>query len=95
MDFEEAERSEPTQALELGPEDIREDGIIQLRYVKFQNVNSVTVSAPFPGGALLPAAFGLLFCQSWDEMIEKWLCLSFQDLLSTNCPNCVISPKLF
>ncbi|XP_023801389.1 thioredoxin-like protein 1 [Cyanistes caeruleus] len=45
MDFEEAERSEPTQALQLGPEDIREDGIIQLRYVKFQNVNSVTVSA--------------------------------------------------
>lgn len=43
MDFEEAERSEPTQALELGPEDIREDGIIQLRYVKFQNVNSVTL----------------------------------------------------
>ncbi|XP_023799782.1 thioredoxin-like protein 1 isoform X1 [Cyanistes caeruleus] len=43
MDFEEAERSEPTQALQLGPEDIREDGIIQLRYVKFQNVNSVTL----------------------------------------------------
>lgn len=44
MDFEEAERSEPTQALELTPDDIKEDGIIQLRYVKFQNVNSVTVS---------------------------------------------------
>ncbi|NWR50550.1 TXNL1 protein, partial [Regulus satrapa] len=43
MDFEEAERSEPTQTLELGPEDIKEDGIIQLRYVKFQNVNSVTL----------------------------------------------------
>uniref|UniRef100_A0A8C3QDT0 Thioredoxin like 1 n=1 Tax=Geospiza parvula TaxID=87175 RepID=A0A8C3QDT0_GEOPR len=43
MDFEEAERSEPTQALQLGPEDIREDGIVQLRYVKFQNVNSVTL----------------------------------------------------
>uniref|UniRef100_A0A493SSR3 Thioredoxin like 1 n=1 Tax=Anas platyrhynchos platyrhynchos TaxID=8840 RepID=A0A493SSR3_ANAPP len=43
MDFEEAERSEPTQALELTPDDIKEDGIIQLRYVKFQNVNSVTV----------------------------------------------------
>ncbi|XP_063280563.1 thioredoxin-like protein 1 isoform X4 [Prinia subflava] len=43
MDFEEAERSEPTQALELGPDDIKEDGIIQLRYVKFQNVNSVTL----------------------------------------------------
>lgn len=44
MDFEEAERSEPTQALELTADDIKEDGIIQLRYVKFQNVNSVTVS---------------------------------------------------
>ncbi|KAH0627842.1 hypothetical protein JD844_008338 [Phrynosoma platyrhinos] len=43
MDFEEAERSEPTQALELTPEDIKEDSIIQLRYVKFQNVNSVTL----------------------------------------------------
>lgn len=44
MDFEEAERSEPTQALELTPDEIKEDGIVQLRYVKFQNVNSVTVS---------------------------------------------------
>ncbi|KAG8131229.1 hypothetical protein E2320_017762 [Naja naja] len=39
----EAERSEPTQALELTPDDIKEDSIIQLRYVKFQNVNSVTL----------------------------------------------------
>ncbi|XP_059689341.1 thioredoxin-like protein 1 isoform X4 [Gavia stellata] len=43
MDFEEAERSEPTQALELTADDIKEDGIVQLRYVKFQNVNSVTL----------------------------------------------------
>ncbi|XP_062984286.1 thioredoxin-like protein 1 isoform X1 [Elgaria multicarinata webbii] len=43
MDFEEAERSEPTQALELSPDDIKEDSIIPLRYVKFQNVNSVTL----------------------------------------------------
>ncbi|XP_019467402.1 thioredoxin-like protein 1 isoform X2 [Meleagris gallopavo] len=42
MDFEEAETSEPTQALELTPDDIKEDGIVQLRYVKFQNVNCVT-----------------------------------------------------
>ncbi|TKC35227.1 hypothetical protein EI555_007504 [Monodon monoceros] len=42
MDFEEAERSEPTQALELTEDDIKEDGIVPLRYVKFQNVNSVT-----------------------------------------------------
>ncbi|XP_062057700.1 thioredoxin-like protein 1 isoform X3 [Lepus europaeus] len=43
MDFEEAERSEPTQALELTEDDIKEDGIVPLRYVKFQNVNSVTI----------------------------------------------------
>uniref|UniRef100_A0A8C0MHF0 Thioredoxin like 1 n=1 Tax=Canis lupus familiaris TaxID=9615 RepID=A0A8C0MHF0_CANLF len=43
MDFEEAERSEPTQALELTEDDIKEDGIVPLRYVKFQNVNSVTM----------------------------------------------------
>ncbi|KAM4643453.1 thioredoxin-like protein 1 isoform 3-T3 [Amazona ochrocephala] len=43
MDFEEAERSEATQALELGPDDIRPEGLIPLRYVKFQNVNSVTL----------------------------------------------------
>ncbi|XP_014118356.1 PREDICTED: thioredoxin-like protein 1 isoform X1 [Pseudopodoces humilis] len=58
MDFEEAERSEPTQALQLGPEDIREDGIIQLRYVKFQNVNSVTVcSSPGSRDKLMGIAF--------------------------------------
>ncbi|KFO20288.1 Thioredoxin-like protein 1 [Fukomys damarensis] len=43
MDFEEAETSEPTQALELTEDDIKEDGIVPLRYVKFQNVNSVTI----------------------------------------------------
>ncbi|XP_049756886.1 thioredoxin-like protein 1 [Elephas maximus indicus] len=43
MDFEEAERSEPTQALELTEDDIKEDSIVPLRYVKFQNVNSVTI----------------------------------------------------
>uniref|UniRef100_A0A3B1K3T8 Thioredoxin-like 1 n=1 Tax=Astyanax mexicanus TaxID=7994 RepID=A0A3B1K3T8_ASTMX len=43
MDFDDAERSEPTQALELTEEDYKEDGLISLRYVKFQNVNSVTL----------------------------------------------------
>lgn len=57
MDFEEAERSEPTQALELTADDIKEDGIIQLRYVKFQNVNSVTVST---SPALRAQNFGAL-----------------------------------
>ncbi|XP_061334836.1 thioredoxin-like protein 1 [Pezoporus flaviventris] len=51
MDFAEAERSEPTQALELSPEDIREAGSIPLRYVKFQNVNSVTLFVQSNHGA--------------------------------------------
>lgn len=43
MDFDDAERSEATQTLELSEEDYKEDGLLPLRYVKFQNVNSVTV----------------------------------------------------
>ncbi|OCU02656.1 hypothetical protein XELAEV_18008420mg [Xenopus laevis] len=43
MDFDEAMRSEPTQAVELSADDIKEDSIVPLRYVKFQNVNSVTL----------------------------------------------------
>lgn len=43
MDFDDAERSEATQKLDLSEEDYKEDGLIPLRYVKFQNVNSVTV----------------------------------------------------
>lgn len=43
MGFDDAERSEATQALELSEEDYKEDGLIPLRYVKFQNVQSVTV----------------------------------------------------
>ncbi|XP_037059368.1 thioredoxin-like protein 1 [Peromyscus leucopus] len=43
MGFEEAERSEPTQALELTEDDMIEDGIVPLRCVKFQNVKSVTL----------------------------------------------------
>lgn len=44
MGFDDAERSEATQTLELSEEDYKEDGLIPLRYVKFQNVQSVTVS---------------------------------------------------
>lgn len=43
MGFDDAERSEATQVLELAEEDCKEDGLIPLRYVKFQNVQSVTV----------------------------------------------------
>uniref|UniRef100_A0A8C1VA63 Thioredoxin-like 1 n=1 Tax=Cyprinus carpio TaxID=7962 RepID=A0A8C1VA63_CYPCA len=43
MGFDDAERSEATQALDLSEEDYKDDGLIPLRYVKFQNVNSVTL----------------------------------------------------
>ncbi|NP_001279832.1 thioredoxin-like protein 1 [Callorhinchus milii] len=43
FDFDDAERSEATQTLELAADDIKEDGVTPLRYVKFQNVNSVTL----------------------------------------------------
>ncbi|TSK72052.1 Thioredoxin-like protein 1 [Bagarius yarrelli] len=43
MDFDDAERSESTQTLELSEEDYKDEGLIPLRYVKFQNVNSVTL----------------------------------------------------
>uniref|UniRef100_A0A3B4BD42 PITH domain-containing protein n=1 Tax=Periophthalmus magnuspinnatus TaxID=409849 RepID=A0A3B4BD42_9GOBI len=43
MDFDDAEHSEATQSLELCEEDYKDEGLIPLRYVKFQNVQSVTV----------------------------------------------------
>uniref|UniRef100_A0A3P9Q7M2 Thioredoxin-like 1 n=1 Tax=Poecilia reticulata TaxID=8081 RepID=A0A3P9Q7M2_POERE len=43
MDFDDAERSQATQTLELSEEDYKDDGLIPLRYVKFQNVQSVTL----------------------------------------------------
>lgn len=48
MGFDDAERSEATQTLELSEEDYKEDGLIPLRYVKFQNVQSVTVRTRLP-----------------------------------------------
>lgn len=43
LDFDKAERGEPTQTLELTKEDVVEDAIIPLKFVKFQNVQSVTL----------------------------------------------------
>lgn len=43
MSFDDAEQSEATQVLDLVEEDCKEDGLVPLRYVKFQNVQSVTV----------------------------------------------------
>lgn len=45
LDFDKAESSEPVQLVELKPEDLVEDAKpVQLKYVKFQNVNSLTIS---------------------------------------------------
>lgn len=60
MDFDDAERSEATQTLDLAEEDFKDDGLIPLRYVKFQNVQSVTVSHLTPTNHLQASHFLVL-----------------------------------
>lgn len=44
LDFDKAESAEPVQLIELNSEDLVEDAKpVQLKYVKFQNVNSLTI----------------------------------------------------
>lgn len=44
LDFDKAESSEPVQQLELNPDDLVEEAKpVQVKYVKFQNVNSLTI----------------------------------------------------
>lgn len=44
LDFDKAESSEPIQQLELKPQDLVDDASpVQLKFVKFQNVNSLTI----------------------------------------------------
>lgn len=44
MDFDKAESSEPVQELVLSSDDLKDDTkSVQLKYVKFQNVNSLTI----------------------------------------------------
>uniref|UniRef100_A0A5K3F9N7 Thioredoxin-like protein 1 n=1 Tax=Mesocestoides corti TaxID=53468 RepID=A0A5K3F9N7_MESCO len=42
-DFDACETAVPVQAFTLTPEDLKAKSLIQLKYVKFQNVNSVTI----------------------------------------------------
>ena len=44
MDFDQAEAQRPVQQLELTPDDLLGDGIVGLNYVKYQNVQNLTVS---------------------------------------------------
>ncbi|KAK3590873.1 hypothetical protein CHS0354_033801 [Potamilus streckersoni] len=43
LDFDSADCMEPTQTLELTPDDLKEGNLIPLKFVKFQNVNNVTL----------------------------------------------------
>merc|ERR1711976_84755 len=43
LDFDSAEGMEPVQQLDLSPEDIENGAIVPLRYLKFQNVQNITL----------------------------------------------------
>jgi len=57
MSFDDAERSEPTQALDLGEDDVKDESLVPLRYVKFQNVQSVTVTQQEGAGCELGSSW--------------------------------------
>lgn len=44
LDFDKADSMEPVQLIQLSPKDLTSKNPIQLRYVKFQNVNNLLVS---------------------------------------------------
>ena len=44
MDFDQAEAQKPIQQFELTPDDLLDDGVVGLNYVKYQNVQNLTVS---------------------------------------------------
>ncbi|KAH3873149.1 thioredoxin-like protein 1 [Dreissena polymorpha] len=43
LDFDSADSMEPVQTLELTPDDVKEGSLIPLKFVKYQNVSSVTL----------------------------------------------------
>jgi len=43
LDFDKAEGYEPTQLIDLSTEDLAEGNVVNLRYVKFQNVQNLTL----------------------------------------------------
>lgn len=65
MGFDDAERSEATQTFELTEEDYKDDGLIPLRYVKFQNVQSVTVRDAFLKSYISAVGFGACIKIHW------------------------------
>ena len=51
MTFDDVDGVEPTQTLKLTPEDLREDGLTKLRFVRFQKVTQLTVFIEDNAGA--------------------------------------------
>jgi hypothetical protein len=43
LDFDSAERNMPIQELHLGPQQVMQDSIVKLEFVRYQSVNSVTL----------------------------------------------------
>lgn len=43
LDFDKADSMAPVQQLDLTPEDFKEGAVVQLKFVKFQNVQNITV----------------------------------------------------
>lgn len=43
LDFDSAEKNQSVQDLELKPEDLKDNTLIKLKYVKFQNVQNITL----------------------------------------------------
>ena len=44
MDFDQAEAQKPVEQLDLTPDDLLDDGVKRLNYVKYQNVQNLSVS---------------------------------------------------
>ena len=44
LGFDDADSVKETQTIELEPKDFEEDAVINLRFVKFQNINSLVVN---------------------------------------------------
>jgi hypothetical protein len=47
LGFDDADSVKETQVLELTPENFEENGVVNLRFVKYQNITHILVNVPF------------------------------------------------